>query len=238
VVTVLAQAGIDCDVAPLVDAHGAGRRRITLHGRMGTHDVLKVGYAAAGSHDIIPIDRCPILDPHLNGAIEAAWAIAEPLISMGKPLDIQVTATHSGLDVDVRGSGPLSTALITRLSRIAEQHRLARLTRHGDWCWRTPPMISIGAAQVALPPGSFLQATVGRRNRCACLRTLQARHHRRPLLRRRPICAAAGGSHGSPPRQRRRRGRSVAEPRLHPTEAGQGQAPVSAAADAAGIARL
>ena len=114
VVTTLAQAGIDCDVAPLVDAHGAGRRRITLHARMGTHDVLKVGYAAAGSHDIIPIDRCPILDPHLNGAIEAAWAIAEPLISMGKPLDIQVTATNSGLDVDVRGSGPLSTALITQ----------------------------------------------------------------------------------------------------------------------------
>jgi 23S rRNA (uracil1939-C5)-methyltransferase len=30
---------------------------------MGTHDVLKVGFAAANSHDIIPIDRCPILDP-------------------------------------------------------------------------------------------------------------------------------------------------------------------------------
>ena len=33
------------------------------------------------------------------------WAIAEPLISAGKPLDIQITATNSGLDVDVRGSG-------------------------------------------------------------------------------------------------------------------------------------
>jgi len=170
VVTVLAQAGIDCDVAPLVDAHGAGRRRITLHGRMGTHDVLKVGYAAAGSHDIIPIDRCPILDPGLNGAIEAAWAIAEPLISIGKPLDIQITATKSGLDVDVRGSGPLSTALITSLSRIAEQHRLARLTRHGELVlMRTPPVISIGAAQVALPPGSFLQATVAGEETLAAL---------------------------------------------------------------------
>ena len=59
VVTTLAQAGIDCEVAPLVDAHGAGRRRVTLHARMGTHDVLKVGFAAANSHDIVPIDRCP-----------------------------------------------------------------------------------------------------------------------------------------------------------------------------------
>jgi len=170
VVTTLAQGGIDCEVAPLVDAHGLGRRRITLHARMGTHDVLKVGFAAASSHDIVPIDRCPILDPHLDGAIEAAWAIAEPLISMGKPLDIQITATDSGLDVDVRGSGPLSTAMIGRLSRVAEQHRLARLTRHGELVlMRSPPVVSIGTAQVALPPGSFLQATVEGEERLAAL---------------------------------------------------------------------
>ena len=170
VVTTLAQGGIDCEVAPLVDAHGLGRRRITLHARMGTHDVLKVGFAAANSHDIVPIDRCPILDPHLDGAIEAAWAIAEPLSTMGNPLDIQLTATDSGLDVDVRGSGPLSTAMIGRLSRVAEQHRLARLTRHGELVlMRSPPVVSIGTAQVALPPGSFLQATVEGEERLAAL---------------------------------------------------------------------
>jgi 23S rRNA (uracil1939-C5)-methyltransferase len=160
VVETLAQAGIPSDVAPLVDAHGSGRRRITLHARMGTHEILKVGFAASGSHDIIPIDRCPILDPGLNGAIEAAWALAEPVIKMGKPLDVQVTATNGGLDVDVRGSGPLSTALITQLSAIAQKHRLARLTRHGELVlMRTPPAVIIGKAQVTLPPGSFLQAT-------------------------------------------------------------------------------
>jgi 23S rRNA (uracil1939-C5)-methyltransferase len=170
VVATLAQAGIGCDVAPLIDAHGLGRRRITLHARMGTHEVLKVGYAAANSHDIIPIDRCPILDPHLDGAVEAAWALAEPLISVGKPLDIQITATNSGLDVDVRGSGPLATALIAKLSGVAEQHRLARLTRHGELVlMRTPPVVSIGAAQVALPPGSFLQATVAGEEALAAL---------------------------------------------------------------------
>ncbi len=170
VVTTLAQAGIDCEVAPLIDAHGLGRRRLTLHARMGTHEVLKVGFAAANSHDIVPIDRCPILDPHLDGAIEAAWAIAEPLIAMGKPLDIQVTATDSGLDVDVRGSGPLSTAMITKLSRIAEQHRLARLTRHGELVlMRKPPVVAMGTAQVTLPPGSFLQATVEGEEQLAAL---------------------------------------------------------------------
>src|SRR5215212_6319862 len=112
VVEVLAQAKLACEVYPLIDAHGLGRRRITLHARMGTRDVLKVGFAAANSHEIIPIDHCPILDPGLSGALGAAWAIAEPLIPHAKPLDIQMTATNNGLDVDIRGSGPLPAAMI------------------------------------------------------------------------------------------------------------------------------
>jgi len=160
VVETLALAGIRCEVAPLIDAHGGGRRRMTLHARMGTHEVLKVGFAAAYSHDIVPIDRCPILDPALDGALDAAWAIAEALKPSGKPLDIQFTATGGGLDVDVRGSGPISTAMTATLSAIAQQHRLARLTRHGELVlMRNPPVIAIGQAQVTLPPGSFLQAT-------------------------------------------------------------------------------
>ena len=159
-VETLSQAGIDCEVAPLIDAHGAGRRRITLHARKGTHDVLKVGFAAAGSHDIVPIDRCPILDPALDGALDAAWALAEPLITEAKPLDIQITAADEGLDIDIRGSGPVSSRMLTLLSKLAEQHKLARLTRHGELVlMRTPPTIAVGAARLTLPPGAFLQAT-------------------------------------------------------------------------------
>jgi 23S rRNA (uracil1939-C5)-methyltransferase len=173
VVETLAQARLDCEVAPLVDAHGLGRRRITLHARFGTHEVLKVGFAAASSHDVIPIDRCPILDPALAGAIEAGWALAEPLtsrISMGKPLDIQITATDNGLDVDVRGSGPLPATMIASLSRVAEQHNLVRLTRHGELVLlRKPPTVRMGTAQVTLPPGSFLQATAAGEEMLAAL---------------------------------------------------------------------
>jgi 23S rRNA (uracil1939-C5)-methyltransferase len=170
VVETLAQARLACPVDALIDAHGLGRRRITLHARISAHDVLKVGFAAAGSHDIIPVDRCPILDPGLDGALEAARALAEPLLSAGKPLDIQITATDNGLDVDVRGSGPLPAKMIATLSRMAEQHRLARLTRHGELVlMRTPPTIAIGAARVTLPPGSFLQATVAGEEALAAL---------------------------------------------------------------------
>jgi 23S rRNA (uracil1939-C5)-methyltransferase len=161
VVETLSAAKVECDVADLIDAHGAGRRRATFHARMGTHEVLKVGFSAAGSHDIVPIDRCPILDPGLDGALEAAWALAEALKPTGKPLDIQATATSNGLDIDIRGSGPLPPPRIATLSRLAEQHRLARLTRHGELVlMRNAPIVTMGTAQVTLPPGSFLQATV------------------------------------------------------------------------------
>ena len=160
VVAALAQAGLDTDVGDLIDAHGAGRRRAVFHARRGTHDVLQVGFAAARAHHVVPIDRCPILAPELSGAIEAAWAIAEMLGPQRKPLDIQVTASEPGLDVDVRGSGPLPPPLMTRLAGLGETHRLARLTRHGELiAQRAQPTLPMGRARVALPPGAFLQAT-------------------------------------------------------------------------------
>jgi 23S rRNA (uracil1939-C5)-methyltransferase len=170
VVDTLAHAGIECPVDELVDAHGAGRRRITAHARRGGDGELRVGFAAAGSHAIVAIDDCPILDPALNGALDAARALAEVLEPVKKPLDIQITAAQNGLDVDVRGSGPLPAALIAVLSRVAEQHRLARLTRHGELVlMRTPPVIGVGTAQLTLPPGSFLQATIAGEEALAAL---------------------------------------------------------------------
>ena len=159
-VAALAQAGLAAPVADLIDAHGAGRRRAVFHARRGTHDVLEVGFAAYRAHHVVPIDRCPILAPELAGAIKAAWALAEALGPQGKPLDIQVTATEPGLDVDVRGSGPLPPALMARLAGLAQAHRLARLTRHGELIvQRAQPTVRMGRARVALPPGAFLQAT-------------------------------------------------------------------------------
>ena len=77
-----------------------------------------------------------------------------------KPLDIQVTATETGLDIDVRGSGPLTAARVGELAAIADRRRLARLTRHGEMvAQRTKPMLRIGRTELMLPPGAFLQAT-------------------------------------------------------------------------------
>lgn len=160
VVTALRQAGLDVAVGDLIDAHGEGRRRAIFHARRGTKDVLHVGFAAFRARHIVAIDRCPILAPGLDGALDAAWAIAEALDPTGKPLDIQATATDGGLDIDVRGSGPLDPRHMVALARLADRHRLARLTRHGELvARRAAPTVRMGRAAVELPPGAFLQAT-------------------------------------------------------------------------------
>ena len=122
--------------------------------------MLEVGFSAYRAHHLISIDGCPVLAAPLDGAIAVAWALAEALGSLKKPLDIQVTATDTGLDVDLRGSGPLSPQRTAALARNAAAHRLARLTRHGELvAQRAAPTLRIGKAQVVLPPGGFLQAT-------------------------------------------------------------------------------
>ena len=120
----------------------------------------EVGFAALKAHHVVPIERCPILAPALSGALPTARDIAEVLASTRKPLDIQVTATDSGLDVDVRGSGPLMAVQTTALAKVVDRRNLVRLTRHGELvAQRTPPVLAIGRAQVVLPPSAFLQAT-------------------------------------------------------------------------------
>jgi len=173
----LLRAGVDAPVGALIDAHGAGRRRAVFHARRSVHDVLEVGFAAYRAHHIVSIDRCPVLAPALDGAIAAAWALAEALGAMKKPLDIQVTATDAGLDVDVRGSGSLPPQRASALVRLAETRRLARLTRHGALiAQRATPTVRMGkatggAAARRFPPGDRRRrGRAGAARRGACRR--------------------------------------------------------------------
>ncbi|RDV02261.1 class I SAM-dependent RNA methyltransferase [Undibacter mobilis] len=156
----LAHAGIIAPVDPIVDAHGDGRRRAVLHARRGDGNVLEVGFAAPRAHHIVAIDECPVLAPGLAGIVPISWAIADILKPVNKPIDIHATASDRGLDIDVRGSGPLPSARLSELAKLADKYSLARITRHGELVLqRIEPTLKIGRANVPLPPGAFLQAT-------------------------------------------------------------------------------
>ena len=160
VVEALEYEGVAVEVGDLVDAHGAGRRRATFHARFPHGQVDEIGFMRARSHDIIAIDNCPLFSPGMAGAIQAAQALSGDLRGFMKPLDIGVTATLDGLDVDLRGSGPLGRAETQKLTQTADALDLARVSNHGEIVIeRRSPRVAFGKALTRLPPGGFLQAT-------------------------------------------------------------------------------
>jgi len=156
----LRQARIEASIEPLIDAHGEGRRRVTLHVRFPDR-AMHVGYMAGRSHQIVEIAFCPIAEPGLKEqAPVIARAIGEHFKSARKPLDIQITNTQTGFDVDVRGHGPVKDANRLSLIDLAAKLDLSRLSIHGDVIVeRRPPVILMGRTSVVPPAGSFLQAT-------------------------------------------------------------------------------
>lgn len=160
VAAALDRAGIATEIRPLRDGHGAGRRRVTLHGRR-REAASMAGFMRARSHELIAIDHCPILEPRLARAPEIAQSLTGALAASAKPLTILITATENGLDVDVRGNGPPSEKQRIGLTQLAAQLDLARLSIHGDAIVaRREPVQRMGRALVAVPPGGFLQPTV------------------------------------------------------------------------------
>ncbi|MGO4574009.1 class I SAM-dependent RNA methyltransferase [Microvirga sp. 2TAF3] len=168
----LRQARIDAPLEPLIDAHGEGRRRVTLHVRFPDR-AMHVGFMAARSHHVVEIDHCPIAVQALQRqAPIVARAIGKHLSAARKPLDVQITATESGLDVDVRGHGPITDKDRFSLIDLAASLDLARLSLHGDVIVeRRPPAITVSRASVVPPPGSFLQATQSGEETMAALAT-------------------------------------------------------------------
>ena len=146
-------------VRPTIDAHGAGRRRVTFHARREGRSA-RTGFMRAGSHDLVAIEACPVLASPLAQAPRIAAAIGELLTGSGKPLDIAITATETGLDVSVRGHGALKSAERDAAVALAGRHDLARLSNHHEVIVeRRQPLVMIAGCRVLPPPGAFLQAT-------------------------------------------------------------------------------
>ncbi len=154
VVRALAQAGLEAPVGELIDAHGEGRRRVTLAIKHGV-----AGYHRRGSHEVMPVAVCPILAPGLSGAIGFAQALAAELPD--KWVSLLLTATLGGMDGDIRGPLHGNARLNARLAGLAKEHGLARLTAEREpLALYRSPQIGVGpVAMLVLPPGAFLQAT-------------------------------------------------------------------------------
>ena len=147
--------GIDASVRTLIDAHGEGRRRVSIHVRR-RDGVVTAGFMAARSHDLLDLDACPILVPALSRAFDIARALGE---RTGDG-DVALTATDGGIDVNARAERKVVEQEMAKFASLANSLDLARLSINGSVIVTArAPLVRMGKAGVVIPPVSFLQAT-------------------------------------------------------------------------------
>ena len=153
----LAGRGVEAKLHDMIDAHGDGRRRVTMHVR--NEGEPQAGFMAARSHVLIDIDRCPLLVGALDRAFSAARALA--VLPRGRvTFDLCLTAADNGIDADIRGLDRSKDIALDAVAAVARAQRLIRVARHGDVLYQSErPYVTCGRAKVEIPPGAFLQAT-------------------------------------------------------------------------------
>lgn len=155
VVDALKSQGLDVEVGPLLDAHGLGRRRVSLHVRQ-LEGVWHAGFMEAKSHDLVAIDVCPVLDPKLHEAFAIAAAFG-PLMGA---CDVAITAADNGLDVSIKAEREAVAKRISAFNELMSKFNIARVSVNNLVAAQDRiPMVSVGRANVPLPVQSFLQAT-------------------------------------------------------------------------------
>lgn len=120
---------------------------------------LRLGFHRASSHELIAIEECPVLLPSLEAALPAIAEALRAILPDGEAR-VQATMCGNGLDLNIESPGKRLGPISPALGRIAEQHRIIRITDRDDPLLTIEtPVITIGGADVDLPPQAFLQAS-------------------------------------------------------------------------------
>lgn len=147
--------GLNTAIEPLIDAHGEGRRRVSLHVRQQAGQWV-AGFMEQKSHKLCALETCPVLELALRET---------PLIaaSFGPVLgncDVAITAAENGLDVSVKAERNAVPRRIEPLKELFNRWKLLRLAVNGDeLIAASQPFVTMGKVRVQLPVQSFLQAT-------------------------------------------------------------------------------
>ena len=161
----LSMEGLETEILPTFAAPPASRRRVALHARKGGKGQgARLGFKERRSWSLVPVEECPVTEPRLVAALPALARLAEPFLEHPKSAPtLHVTLTGTGLDIDVTGverkSGGLSADARMRAAMAASDGDFARVTLAGEIVYGArQPLVKLGPAVVALPPGAFLQA--------------------------------------------------------------------------------
>lgn len=153
----LARHGVEAPIAPLAETTQGTRRRATVKAERNDGRVV-IGFSAARSHTIVDMQECHVITPDLLALVQNMRSLLHPLLERGEQAEISVTETDSGLDLalDLRRKDFARHAAL--LAEWPRGRNIARISVNGEVAVQvTAPTIRVGAAEVHLPPGAFLQ---------------------------------------------------------------------------------
>lgn len=130
---------------------------MTVNGRVA------LGYREGGSHRVVDLAQCPLLEPEL-------FALVAPLRKLlarqrGRvAADVELALAEHGVDLAIKGLTVEGLAATEAMLDFARENGLARLTLDQGYgpeaLWEPEPVsVVLAGVSVPLPPGAFLQAT-------------------------------------------------------------------------------
>ncbi|MCO4318477.1 class I SAM-dependent RNA methyltransferase [Phyllobacterium sp. 21LDTY02-6] len=167
----LAGRGLQFTLDPLISCAPQTRRRVVFAVRNSDHGP-QLGFNRHHSHELIDISQCPIAVPAITDRLADLRQLVAVLGGAMKPFKLTVTATASGLDIMASGCAAPDGAQRRALTALVIEKGFARLSLDGEIIVEPrKPVVQFGRVPVAVPPGSFLQATLDAENAMAALVT-------------------------------------------------------------------
>lgn len=164
VANALSDRGIDAEIEDVIAGAAGSRRRAVLTAtRAGRHTLL--GYHEKGSHRLVDITECPVLDAEIVKALPGLKILSGLLLPRKGEVRLTVLATTSGLDVTFEKADKAYEKKLVELSRLTAEFGLARLTVNGEILLEIrPPVLDMCGTAVVPAPGGFTQATLAAEN--------------------------------------------------------------------------
>ncbi len=119
VVAAFRSRGIDADVADVIAC--AGKRRRAVFSAKRTSSGVVLGFHEAGSHELVDLAMCPVVDDRIVAALPALRDLVSPLASRRGELRVTTTWTGAGLDIALEESGQTLTPEIrVHIAKVAQ----------------------------------------------------------------------------------------------------------------------
>lgn len=154
---------VPAEILPTALSPPQSRRRAAMRAtrRQG---MVRLGFNAAGTHDLVDIAECPVLSPGLMALVGPLRALLSRHLAERAAVSVTMAETDHGVDLLLGNLRAAELPEIAALVAFAAAARLARLSVDGPDGPETvvaeaPPTVTMGGVSVTLPPGAFLQAT-------------------------------------------------------------------------------